>query len=74
MENEFTEKMLNEIIKYVCAEVNWIEACTIYAEKHEIDYETLGEVIRGCPKLLAEVTTTARDSRVVNIDYATLPI
>ena len=74
MEIDYLEHMFKEIVKYVSEDVNWIEACAIYAEKHNIDYETLGAVIKRNPKILSEVTTAARNSKVVNLDYATLPI
>lgn len=74
MENEYLERMFNEIMKYVSEEVNWIEACAIYAEKHDIDYETLGAVVKNNPKILAEVTTAARETRQVSFEYAILPI
>lgn len=69
---EFIEQMMTEIQRYVCKEVNWIEACAFYMEKYDIDAETFGAIVLSNPKLLAEISSDAKTLGSVKLDYATL--
>lgn len=75
---EMIEKRLDSIIRelttYVSEDVNWVEACTIYIERHNIDPETFAVVIKNSPFLMSKVIDSAKKSRTAKFDYAILPI
>ena len=74
LSEEYLMSVITEVSKYVSNDVNWIEACGIYMAKHEVDAETFAEIVKSSPKLFAEINQTAMRTKVVNFDYAVLPV
>lgn len=73
MNEQNIQRIVNELSVMVCDDVNWLEACSIYMEKHNIDAETLADIIKHSPILLGRVTDAARSMRSVKFDHAALP-
>ena len=40
------EQIIDEISAYVNSEVSYIDALVIYAEKHDIEIEIIGEIVK----------------------------
>lgn len=74
LSEEYIMSVIEEVSRYVSTDVNWIEACGIYMTKHEVDAETFAEIVKGSPKLFAEINQTAMKTKTVKFDYAVLPV
>jgi hypothetical protein len=55
------ESIIKEIQKYILEGVPYIDAVCDYAERHEIEIEVLGELIRTSPVLKANIQAEAEE-------------
>lgn len=62
------EKIMKEIAGYVSKDVSAIEALTYYADKHDIEVELLGDLVRRSPTLKAFVRKDAERLLLVEVD------
>lgn len=62
------EKIMKEIMSYVNKDVSVIDALTFYADKHDIEVELLGDLIRRSPTLKAFVRADAERLLLVETD------
>lgn len=53
------EHIIDEISTYVNSEVSYIDALIIYAERHEIEVEVLGEIVKRSTLLTSKVEEDA---------------
>lgn len=60
-----TENIILEIQKYIESGVPYIDAVCEYAERHEIEIEVLGEMIRSSPVLKAKIQYEAEELRLL---------
>ena len=60
------EEIHREIMKYVNADVSYIDALVIYAEKHDLEIEVLGEIIKKSPIIKSKVRDDAERLNLVD--------
>ncbi|PHS22104.1 MAG: hypothetical protein COA84_13060 [Robiginitomaculum sp.] len=53
------EAIIDEISHYVNSDVTYIDALVIYAEKHDIEIEVLGEIVKRSVVLKSKVEEDA---------------
>lgn len=53
------ENILNEIRHYINEEVSYIDALVHYAQKHDIEVELVGEIVKKSAVLKSKVRTDA---------------
>ena len=68
-----TQHILKEIEQYVNSDVTVIDALVFYAEKHDIEVELLGEIVKRSPVLRARVQQDAEHLNLME-KTARLPI
>lgn len=59
MDEKHIAEMMTEIDSFISPEVNYLEACAIYMDKHDIDAETFSAVITTQPKLWSHIYEVA---------------
>lgn len=67
------EQIHREISGYVCEEVSYIDALVYYAQKHDMEVELLGEMIRRSTILKTKVREDAERLKMVEISHK-LPV
>lgn len=67
------EMILKEVVKYVNKEVTYIDALVHFAEKHGVEVEVIGEIIKRAPVLKSKVYEDAEKLNLVE-RTAKLPI
>jgi len=67
------ESVVKEIQQYIDNGVPYIDAVVEYAERHNIEIEVLGELIRGTPILKAAVQAEAEELNLLE-RTARLPV
>lgn len=73
MDDLKSEKILIEISKYVNKDVSFIDALVHYAEKHDLEIELIGEIVRRSPILKAKVRDDAEKLKLVEKSHK-LPV
>jgi predicted aldo/keto reductase-like oxidoreductase len=68
-----TENVIMEIQKFIDNGVPYIDAVVEYSERHEIEIEVLGEMIRNSPVLKANIQYEAEELRMLE-PIARLPV
>jgi hypothetical protein len=53
------ENIFKEITRYISEDVTYIEALVIFAEKHDIEVELIGEIVRRSQVLKSKVRDDA---------------
>lgn len=66
--NHSAEQIMKEIRRYITSDVTVIDALAFYAEKHDMEIELLGDLIRRSPTLKAFVREDAERLRLVEED------
>jgi len=61
------EQIHKEVSKYVCADVSYIDALVYYAQKHDMEIELLGEMIRRSAILKSKVRDDAEKLKMVEV-------
>ena len=59
MEDLKAEQILKEIAKWVNEDVSFLDALAHYADKHDLEVELIGEIVRRSPILKAMVREDA---------------
>ena len=59
------EEIHREISKYVNKDVSYIDALVYYAEKHDLEIEVLGEIVRKAPIIKSKVRDDAEKLNLV---------
>lgn len=72
MENR-TQQILKEISQYMNDDVGILDALTHYANKHDVEVEVLGEIVRKSPTMMARATLEAEKMRLIEATHR-LPI
>lgn len=67
------EHILNEISYYVNEEVSYIDALVHYAQKHDIEVELVGEIVKKSAVLKSKVRTDAEKYNLME-KTARLPV
>lgn len=67
------EKILKEISGYVNNEVSYIDALVHYAQKHDVEVELIGEIVKQSPVLKSKVRNDAEKYNLME-KTARLPI
>lgn len=67
------EKILKEISGYVNNEVSYIDALVHYAQKHDVEVELIGEIVKQSPVLKSKVRSDAEKYNLME-KTAQLPI
>lgn len=67
------EEIHKEVSRYVNDEVSYIDALVYYAQKHDIEVELLGEIIRRSSILKSKVRDDAEKLKLVEPSHK-LPI
>ena len=67
------EKILKEISGYVNNEVSYIDALVHYAQKHDVEVELIGEIVKLSPVLKSKVRNDAEKYNLME-KTARLPI
>ena len=60
------EKILREVASYVNKEVSFIDALVHYADKHDLEIELVGEIVRRSQVLKAKVREDAEELNLVD--------
>lgn len=61
MEDLKAEEIMCEVVKYVNKEVSFIDALVHYADKHDLEIEMVGEIVRRSQVLKAKVREDAEE-------------
>ena len=67
------ETILNEIKHYINEEVSYIDALVHYAQKHDIEVELVGEIVKKSAVLKSRVRTDAEKYNLM-VKTAQLPV
>lgn len=67
------ETILNEIKHYINEEVSYIDALVHYAQKHDIEVELVGEIVKKSAVLKSRVRTDAEKYNLME-KTAQLPV
>jgi len=59
MEDLKAEQILKEVAKWVNDDVSFLDALSHYADKHNLEIELIGEIVRRSPILKAKVREDA---------------
>lgn len=59
------EKILREISTYMSKDISYIDALVYYAEKHDVEIEVIGEIVRRSPVLKSKIREDAEKLRLV---------
>lgn len=66
------ERVGEEILEIAeSMELNYIEACIVYADKHDIEYEAVAEVVKRHQILKNKLETDAKKLHYIQNDSAT---
>jgi hypothetical protein len=68
------EMILKEVEKYTNKEVSLIDALVHFSEKHDIEIELIGEIVRRSVVLKAKVRNDAEKLNLLEEKTAKLPI
>lgn len=74
MDNPRTEEIMREVGQYMNSDVGFLDALTHYAEKHDIEMEVLGEVVRKSNILMTKAIAEAESLRLIPRQPRRLPI
>jgi len=70
MISENQDNLIGEVSKLMNRDVGFLDACTQYCSKHEIEVELIGELIKRNPSLLALAQQEAESLHLVPKAYS----